>query len=297
MAVAVQARRDDFRQGDAPRRWSSLGRRLLAWGCAASVVGVAACAADPGADAGASGPAMGPLSLCLPDLDGTLSAAEARGYVGAKARVLVAAAPLAQMPDLEGVVDSAGRRVVDWRDQRDGVEQEMAVADGGAGWWAAEWPDLGADLAMPLNGDQTLLGLYKQDAAGLWLLAIVSATANPARGRTLIRYEAPLPVLRTPLRAGDAWTATIATSGTLDGLPWQGIDAWQVRATAGGRLELPDFSAGPTLRVRTEVEVRSLLGPTARRTQISWMFECMGELGRATLDGGGALLERRLLRP
>lgn len=297
--AALRAGSVSARQGGAPHRPSSLRRHAFVLGCCIWAMSAAgfACAADPGVDASPAAPAPSATSLCLPDLDGALSAAEGRAQVGATARVLVQAAPFAMLPDLEGAVDAAGRRIVDWRLQRDGVEQAMAVEDGGSGWWAAEWPDLRADLAIPLDRDQALLGLYRQDDDGLWLLAIASAAPNPPRGRTLIRYEAPLPVLRTPLRAGDAWTATIATSGTLDGLPWQGVDAWQVRATAGGRIELPDFSAGPTLRVRSEVEVRSVLGPTVRRTQISWMFECMGELGRATLDGSGALIERRLLRP
>ncbi len=234
--------------------------------------------------------------LCLPDLDGAIEAHELRGVAGAAARYLVATAPaLGDAVEIDGTIDAAGRRVWDWRAQTAGEHVAVQLQLAADGWWATEVP--AAAFALPIDASGASLGLYHQDDAGLWLHAVVSATPNPTKGRTLLRYATPVPVVRTPLRAGDHWQITVATQGELDGLPWQGSDTWSMRVDGHGRLELPDLAAGPVLRVRTDVEVRSVLGPTARRVQWSWMFECLGELGRVVADGDGVVQARWLWRP
>ena len=243
----------------------------------------------------AADPSVG-APLCLPNLDGAIEAAELRGVAGAAARYLVANAPDLGAPvAIDGTIDAGGRRIWDWRNQTAGAHVAVHLQKPASAWWASEVPS--ASFALPIDASGASLGLYHQDDAGLWLHAIVSATPNPAKGRTLLRYATPVPVLRTPLRAGDAWQVTVATQGDLDGLPWQGTDTWSMRVDGQGRLELPDMAAGPVLRVRTDVEARSALGPTARRVQWSWVFECLGELGRVVADADGVVQTRWLWRP
>lgn len=239
-----------------------------------------------------------PLALCMPNLDGRIDAAELTSHVGLRGRYQRSLGPLAV--DVDGSIDAGGRRVWDWRDAA-GEALEIVVQ--GPGWWRDEVPE--ATLALPVGGNGDGFALASFDERGLWLHGVASAAENPPGQRTLLRYAAPIPALRFPFQAGDAWSADVATTGVLDGLPWNGSDRWQVSVDASGEMRLPDLSAGPALRVRTSVEVRSALGPSRVQHQTSFYFECLGELGRAVsspLPAGtppdwSAVAERRILVP
>ena len=50
---------------------------------------------------------------------------------------------------------------------------------------------------------------------------------------------------------------------------------------AAGRLELTDLTFTQALRVRTRVTGVPAVGASVSRRQVSWMFECFGEVARA----------------
>ncbi|MEY3012464.1 MAG: hypothetical protein RIT45_1199 [Pseudomonadota bacterium] len=240
-----------------------------------------------------------PSALCMPNLDGRIDFAELQSRIGQRGRYRRVLGPVDV--DVDGTVDAQGRRVWDWRATPAGGTLEVEVAE--PGWWRDEVPE--ATMALPLGDADAGWALASTDERGLWLHGVASAAGNPPGERTLLRYAAPIPALRFPFEVGDQWGADVQTTGTLDGLPWQGSDHWRVQVDGNGKVLLPGLSAGPALRVRTSVEVRSALGPSKVQHQTSLYFECLGELGRAVTaptDVGtpadyGAAAEQRILEP
>ena len=81
---------------------------------------------------------------------------------------------------------------------------------------------------------------------------------------------------------GKSWvSAGTITNGLIRNLPYAGRDTYQVSVDAAGRLELTDLTFTQALRVRTHVTVEPVVGASVSRRQISWMFECFGEVARA----------------
>lgn len=216
-----------------------------------------------------------PPVACLPDLDGRLVAAEVPVvldtpvdyYVGANVAVDVAGA------------GSGDTRRWDWSMERasDDVEPTLAGALG-TRWYAGSFP--GGQFVAPAAGG--LDGIYAKDEQGVYLLGLASPTEGTSR--TLLRYAAPVAVLRFPLTAGATWTEVgTITGGTLNGLPYNGTDTYEQAADARGELHLPYVRFTDALRVRTLVTSRPAVGGgmTTRR-QVGFWSECFGEVGRAT---------------
>ena len=145
-------------------------------------------------------------------------------------------------------------------------------------WYAGDFPG-GAFVTR--DGDVD--AIYHLDDAGLWLHGVASAEPDPPAGRTLLRYDAPVAVLRLPLADGGAWTETgTVSTGTLQGLPYVGTDTYEIEAAGAGDLEVPYVRFAPTLRVRTHVTVAPAAGgSTTSRRQTLFLFECFGEVARA----------------
>ncbi len=71
-------------------------------------------------------------------------------------------------------------------------------------------------------------------------------------------------------------------NGTLRGLPYAGRDTYEVSIDAAGQLILPDLTFTQALRSRTHLTVEPAVGPNVSTRQTSWLFECFGEVARAT---------------
>lgn len=213
---------------------------------------------------------------CLPDLDGALTAAEVPVvldtpldfYVGAGVAVDVAGA------------GSGDTRRWDWSMERPGDAVEATVAGAlGTRWYAGSFP--GGQFVAPAAGG--LDGVYAKDEQGVYLLGLASPT-DAAPTRTLLRYATPVAVLRFPLTAGARWTETgTIVGGTLNGLPYNGTDTYDLSADVRGELHLPYVRFVDALRVRTLVTTRPAVGgTTTTRRQVGFWAECFGEIGRAT---------------
>lgn len=213
---------------------------------------------------------------CLPDLDGMITAAELPVALGVTGDYWVS--PSGRQVDLAGVVDDRGGRVWDFATEA-ADDQRVAVGaeplDGR--WYAGSFPGGRFVLA-----DGEVEGVYHRDDQGLWLHGLASREESPAAGTTLLVYQAPVALLRFPLEVGDAWVESgVVMDGTLNGLPYVGTDTYTISVDASGELRVPYVSFEQVLRVRTHVEVAPAAGGvTTTRRQVSFLFECFGEVAR-----------------
>ena len=221
-----------------------------------------------------------PLFDCLPNLDGQLDASELPLTLGLEADYFVS--PDGTAVDLSGSVDSEGRRVWDFTSATTSDERIAIAAEPIAGKWY-ESPMSGATFVIPQDSGG-LDGAYIRDERGLSIVGLASSEENPPGGRTLLVYEQPVLVLRFPVIPEQAFSAAAdIAGGTLNGLPYNGTDTYDVTVDGIGRAELPDVTFTQSYRVRTDVEVAPAVGGvTTTRRQVSFFFECFGEVVRAT---------------
>lgn len=232
------------------------------------VVAAAACGVNQ-----TPAPAPAPtLPSCVPDRDGTITAAELPIALGAKLDYYV---------DTNHAVDLVARGGV-W-DLSMETPHPTVVALGPVAlaeqWYAAQFP--GAAFVVDSGGG--LDGIYHQDERALWLDGTASREPSPAAGKTLIRYVPAVAVLRFPLADGAAWSTTAPLVGaTINGLPFNGSDQIDIDVTGSGRLDVPYVHFSPALRVRTHVVRAPSTGtPTVGKRVTGFLFECFGEVARA----------------
>ncbi len=218
---------------------------------------------------------------CIPDLDGQITSAELAPTFGIPASYLVSPPSSPRPVDPIGTVDTTGRRAWDLSlPDADPVAQVTArpIADH---WAAASFP---ADaFVAPLDAGQSIDAIYRSADNQLTLLGLASRLENPPEGQTLWRYTTPVVVYRFPLTDGQRWTSVgEVVNGLVRGLPYAGRDTYEVEVSGTGRLILPDFTFSQTLRVKTRLVSQPAVGQSSARNQISWLFECFGEVARIT---------------
>ena len=223
---------------------------------------------------------------CVPNLDGVIDASELTPAVSVPVSYLVTPAGTESPVDVAGAVDAGGRRVWNWSAD-DGGDQ-LAVLEAaplGGQWFADSFP--GGEFVAPVDAGARVLGVYVHDDLALWLLGIASSEADPPEGRTLIVYDEPVALYRFPLAPGDEHVGVgEARDATLRGLPYAGRDVYEVRVDGSGVLELPDIGFDQVHRVRTRVTIEPAAGMPTSQRQVSYLFECFGEVARATSRAG-----------
>jgi len=229
-----------------------------------------------GADAG--------LELaCLPNLDGRIEAHELPLLLTRTVDYYVS--PDGTAVDLVGTVDERGKREWDFSEQSPSDQRVPTSATPlGGKWYEPHFPGGEFVLATSFGAGGGMEGVYSLDAEGLWLHGMASTDENPPEGTTLLPYETPVGIYRFPLAAGDTWTeAGVLTGGELFGLPYNGTDTYEVEVDGSGRLDLPYLRFEQAHRVRIAVVVvPNAGGVTASRRQVSFLFECFGEVARVT---------------
>lgn len=224
-----------------------------------------------------------PLALeCVPNLDGRIDAAELGAALGIPIRYRVSPDGVERNVDLTGIVDADGQRVWDWSEDRaDDQLAEVAAAALKNQWFADRFSN--GELVIPSDLGGSVMGIYRMDDQALWLQGLASAEEAPDEGQTLIVYDEPVAVFRFPLEVGRSWTSVGEfKQAQFLGLPWAGRDTYHVAVDAAGVLELPDLSFGQALRVKQTVTLEPAVGPTSTVLQTSFVFECFGEVARAT---------------
>jgi hypothetical protein len=224
---------------------------------------------------------VAPLS-CIPNLDGKIDANELLPALGIAEHLLVSPAGQDRMVDIVGKVDAQGRFA--WDEASDIASDQLATIMAGAitgKWYAGSFP--GATFVAPFDVADTVDAIYVNDASSIRLLGLASPTENPPEGKTLLVYAAPVVLFQFPLTSGLAYTSIgQSTNATVRGLPYAGKDTYDTKVDGAGSLSLPDFTFTQALRVRTSVTVEPAAGAKTTRKQVSFLFECFGEVMRAT---------------
>lgn len=208
---------------------------------------------------------------CVPDLDGRITGAELPFGVGFGAAYAVSRDAPVDVVGAGGGWDWAADRATD-RSAR------VAGTPLAGAWYADAFPD--ADFAYPLDAAGVEHAVYSLTDHGLLLHGRASADGDD----TLVVYAAPVTLYPLPLEAGREWTSV----GEVRDGRWRGLEPYSARETytgrvdGQGRLQLPDATFNRAMRVRVDLEVQPLLGPTVRERRVSFLFECFGEVARAT---------------
>jgi hypothetical protein len=219
---------------------------------------------------------------CVPNLDGMITAAEAAPAIGASETFLVSPPNTTEPVNLDGAVDMAGQRVWDWSTSLASDESfVLTPVVLGSQWYASSFP--GGQFVLPYDAGDTIEAVYIHDDQALRLLGIASTEENPTAGKTLVVYETPVVLYQFPIVVGASWmTSGMSKNATLKGLPYAGTDTYATNVEASGVLELPDYTFTQVLKVSTLVTVAPVAGETTTQRQVSFLFECVGEVARAT---------------
>ena len=226
---------------------------------------------------------------CVPNLDREIGAAELTPTTGVTVSYLVSPAGVTRAVDPVGVVDGSGRRVWDLTLPDGDPTIQVKATPIGATWFAASFPS--DAVAVPLDAAQSIDAVYRHDADRqvFELLGLASHEENPAEGKTLWQYEVPVVLYRFPLKDGARWTSVgEVRNGLVRGLPYAGRDTYEVEVAGSGRLELPDATFSQVLRVRNHLVSQPAVGAVSSRWQVSFLFECFGEVARMTSASGEA---------
>src|SRR5215472_9177008 len=235
------------------------------------------------------GGVLPPLS-CVPNLDGVIDASELQPVLDAPAAYTVNPANTTRPVDIAGAIDPSGHLTWDWGAGYAGDQVANIQAASLAGkWYASSFPSQAQEsgkrlFVTPFDTADRLEGVYAQDNTGLYLLGIASTQESPPDGQTLYVYQSPITLYPLPLGVGATWKSTgVIRSGMLRGIPYAGQDEYDGADDATGQMVLPDFTFQQVHRVRFVVTVTPAAGGSAVvQRQASFLFECFGEVGRAT---------------
>jgi hypothetical protein len=249
----------------------------------AAILCIAACGDNETHPTHAAYDAGAPAPLaCVPNLDGKIDSNEIQPAIGVPLSYLFSPAGKTRAVDVAGKQDMAGHLTWDFSiDLADDQVAKLAASAIDGKWYAASFP--GSAFVVPFDGGDRVDGVYTYDATGYHLLGLASATENPQEGKTLYVYDAPVDIFRFPLSPGVAYTSIgNVKNATLRGLPYAGQDRYDVKVDGAGTLTLPSITFTQAMRVRTTLTAMPSAGAPVTTKQVSFLFECFGEVARAT---------------
>ena len=219
---------------------------------------------------------------CVPNLDGKIESHELAPTLGIPATYLVSPAGKERTVDLVGA-ERDGKRSwelgVDFAD--DQVARISAQPLEGK-WYAAEFAGVTGAIVTPIDAGGLTEGVYTHNETAFSLHGIASASPD-GPNKTLLVYKTPIALYRFPLEPGVTYSTTgEVENGTFRGLPYAGRDTYEVKIDAAGEVSLPDFTVTQALRVKTKVTISPAAGQVTTQRQTSFLFECLGEVVRAT---------------
>ena len=142
-------------------------------------------------------------------------------------------------------------------------------------WFASSFTN--ASYATTTDLASNTLGIFRVTDDGLYILGYASETPN----QTLLVYDAPILSLKFPVVLGDSWVSTAhIVNGTLNGMPYAGLDTYKISIDARGTATLPFLSFDNTMRVHVDLTQTVPGGLSVTRIQYLLFHECYGELGR-----------------
>lgn len=227
---------------------------------------------------------VGTALPCVPNLDGKITSKELVPQIGIPATFLVSPLGKERTVDVLGAGNPQGK--LSWAFAADFADDQVAKIaaqrlDGK--WYATSFAGLTNPVVVALDVGGRNEGVYTQDDTGFFLHGVASAAPDGPEGKTLLVYSAPIMLYRFPLENGSAWTSFAEVkNGLVRGLPYAGKDTYEVRVDGTGELNLPDFVLTQALRVRTKVTIAPSAGQITTTRQVGFLFECLGEVARAT---------------
>jgi hypothetical protein len=229
------------------------------------------------------GGTVAPLN-CVPNLDGTIDANELAAVLGIPVKYLVSPSGTSRTVNVAGQTDTQGQLV--WDFGTDFADDQVASIEAAAlqgKWYASSFPN--GQFATPFDAADTLEAVYSQDDNGLYLQGIASTQMSPPEGETLFVYDTPVTLYVFPLKAGTTWTTTgVVRNGMIRGLQYAGQDTYQGTDAATGQLVVPDFTFQQAHRIEFVVTTVPAAGENVVTRQDSFLFECFGEVARATSE-------------
>lgn len=219
---------------------------------------------------------------CIPNLDGRIEAHELRAALDVPVNYRVTPAGAEVPVDLRGLRDDGGARVWDWR-YRSPDERSVSIRARplSQAWFADRFSS--GEFVTPLDTAGRQDAVYSIEEDGLMLHGFASSEEDPAEGQTLFVYQDPVTVYPFPVEPGVEWVSTgVVENGTFRGLPYAGRDIYEGSVEETGELWLPDIRFEEAHKVTTTVVVQPAVGESTQRRQVSFLFECFGEVARAT---------------
>ena len=224
--------------------------------------------------------AVEPLA-CVPNLDGKIEAKEIQPAIDVPVSYLVSAAGQNRPINLVPIVDPQGRNAWDLTGAGGDKVLRIAASALAGKWYQASFP--AQSFVAPFDAAGRIEGIYTQSAEAIALVGLASKEENAPEGKTLLVYGAPVVLYRLPVQVGQAYISTgQVRDATLRGQPYAGKDTYDVKVDAAGRVALPDLTFTQAIRVKTKVTLEPVAGRTIVRRQTSFLFECFGEVARAT---------------
>jgi hypothetical protein len=223
-----------------------------------------------------------PNLTCVPNLDDRIDANELTASLGVPASFLVSPGGEKRTVDLTGTADETGSPIWDFSQDFASDQQAIIEASGLSDkWYKASFPD--GEFAAPADAAGTLHAVYRHTDEALLLLGLASVSEAPKKGKTLLVYDSPIALYRFPIEAGKSWTASGSiVNGMAFGLPYAGKDTYEVDVDVSGTMELFDYIFTQVHRVRLHVIQEPAVGKSSSTRQSQFLFECFGEVVRAT---------------
>jgi len=233
---------------------------------------------------GASGDTSAPVDaadtgepqVCAPNHDGVVTRAEVPIMPGLQATYAVASDVSFETA---GVADAGG--VLHWDlAQTFSGEQKVLVQtlDPADFWFGASFAD--ATYAARLSESDDLIGVFRADDDGLYLLGVVS----PEDGllRTELAYDPPAQLLAYPLSVGTTWTSTSSVTGLTDGVWTVATETYEGDVDVAGVLSTP-FAEFEVLRAVVSLD-RWIGVVLYYEVQHLFVTECFGTVGSIRSD-------------
>lgn len=220
-------------------------------------------------------PEVAPLA-CVPNLDGRIDRGELAAAIGVPIRYLVSPAGATREIDVTGGEDGWDLSI----DYADDQQVTVVPALASERWYGEHFPP--DAFVTPYDAGGRIEAIASLDDEALWLRGLASREPDPPEGRTLVIYDAPLATLRFPVAPGQRFSSSGSiVDGVLLGLPYAGVDSYEIEVDAVGALALPQLSFSQVHRVRQRVVVQPAVGAATSQRRVSWFFECFAEVARA----------------
>jgi len=225
------------------------------------------CAPDVDASSNPTdGASDGPIALCTPNHDGSITRAEFPLEPGRTATYRVG---LDVDVNTAGLAGPNQTRVWDFSNQNAGDQEVQSALQAVAGtWYASAFP--GATYATRLSQTEPLNGVFELTDAGLLLRGVVSDLGGATR--TELVYEPPVTVVKFPLQSNTSWSTTSTITGVAQGVPSVYTEEYSSIVDAVGELTTP-FGTFPVQRIRIDLtRTVGVLITTSR--SFSFISEC-----------------------